>query len=380
MNLPMFITQAASPPTPSDVKTYLRGNGWKAVSSSERWSTFQITLEGHDVVLDVPELVDASDYPRAVQSMLNDLARVYQRGPAQLLRELHSASRDLIRLSIVSNETSDGRISVETGRLVYEAARDMLLSAACSAIEPKQAFPKRKPEIATKLLQQAKFGQSEFGSFILTIECDVPIKLQNPLIDTIEVEELPFVRKASLGLLRGLSAAKFAARESITAGNADAFFNGVREGLSANLCEAIVALLEATQAERFEADFRFASSWPDLHKLNGSLRFSHENASVLRQGAQSLRSQAGYPAVELAGAIVRLESREPVDGGNVVMFTNYEGRDFQVQLQLQGDEYVDAVHAHRDGVIVSCKGDLIRSGRNWTLHDRSRLVLQEDGA
>jgi hypothetical protein len=58
-------------------------------------------------------------------------------------------------------------------------------------IDPRPVFPKRKPEDAMDLLDRARFGQTEVGSFVLTLECTIAPRLQQPLLADEGDEDAP---------------------------------------------------------------------------------------------------------------------------------------------------------------------------------------------
>ena len=53
-----------------------------------------------------------------------------------------------------------------------ERARDLVLAAACAAITKRAYFATRKPTKATDYLSRVRMGQTERGSYVLTIRSD----------------------------------------------------------------------------------------------------------------------------------------------------------------------------------------------------------------
>jgi hypothetical protein len=60
-------------------------------------------------------------------------------------RDIAAASTDTIRVAIEGISTRDGRIPLAAGYRAYGATREMILAAACSVIDPRSVFAKRKP-------------------------------------------------------------------------------------------------------------------------------------------------------------------------------------------------------------------------------------------
>lgn len=173
---------------------------------------------------------------------------------------------------------------MEAGRRVFAAARDLMLAAACSAIDPGPVFTQRKPDEAMRLLDRARFGQTERGSFVLTMESSLPPRLQQSLIEDTD-PEAPLERKTCVRLAQALHSAEGAVRESAAAG-------------------------------------------------------------ILRAAATQLREEACYPATQILGSVMKLDSPNPEAGGEVVIQADLDGRLRQVKVLLGTTAYQDAIQSH----------------------------------
>jgi hypothetical protein len=229
-----------------------------------------------------------------------------------------------------------------------------------------------------KVLERAKFGQTEVGSFVLSIECRVPPRLQQGLLPPDGDPEAPLERKTFLHLARALYGMEQATRASTTSGMLDPFRERSQEGVSANLCDAVAEVLEASAADRLTAGFSFAARRPVAVMVPRSVAFPAETASILRGAAAGLREEAGHAGAELEGTLIRLESGDPAAGGSVVLRADVEGRDRSVRLLLEPGAYQDAIRAHGARARVRCRGDLAREGRSWMIrHPEAFLVLAD---
>jgi hypothetical protein len=369
MTSALWLPQPAAVPSPAELAAYLRQKGWSLKTADARWALYAKPVDGEEIVFEVPQLAAAPDFARVVGFLLDDIARFEQRNAASVLRDVKASSVDIVRLSIEGSSTRDGRIPVEAGHRVYDAARDLLLAAACSVIDPRPAFAKRKPEEAMSLLGRARFGQTEIGSFVLTMECAIAPRLQQPMPGVDNDPDAPFERKTCLRLAHALTGAERAARQSAASGRLDPFRDRVKDGVSANLCEAVAEVLEATSADALRAGFSFASSRPLLREVPSGAAFSADIAAVLREASTQLREEASYPATEIVGTIVGLKSDDSAAGGGVDLRVHLEGRQRKVRVSLEPAAYQEALTAHRDGALVRCLGDLEREGRSWVLRN-----------
>lgn len=125
----------------------------------------EVSLMGH-----------ALDYPRRFREVVDDLAMLERRPVEQIVKEIRTSASDLFKIRLSGAEL--GRISVDQGARAFQRARDLLLAAACTAVERRAVYWRRKPDAARELLSKARFGPTDAGSFVLTVETAVP-----PLLD-----------------------------------------------------------------------------------------------------------------------------------------------------------------------------------------------------
>ena len=86
-----------------------------------------------------------------------------------------------------------GNVGFEAGVNLFEKARDLMMAAACSAIETKAVHPNRKPDKASRYLRNIRLGQTEMGSFVVQIISRVSPELEHRgQLDLIESVEAPF--------------------------------------------------------------------------------------------------------------------------------------------------------------------------------------------
>lgn len=88
------LPQLAAAPSPSELVAYLRQQGWALVSDGTDWAVCKKSLEGEEVVLEVPQQAAARDYARAVGVLLDDIARLERRSPANVLWDVKATCCD----------------------------------------------------------------------------------------------------------------------------------------------------------------------------------------------------------------------------------------------------------------------------------------------
>ncbi len=364
-------------PSPSEVMGYLRQGGWKFVRKTERWSVFGRTSNSEVVELDIPLVAEARDYSRAVGVTLEDLERLEQRPAGNILRDILASANDLVRLSLKGPAVEDGRVDIDAGAQLHASIRELVLAAACAAIDTRPVYARRKPEKAMEHLRRARFAPSEIGSYVLVVETPIPPVLQTNAPASSEPE--PFERRVGIFLSRGLYAAREAANEAAVSGSLEPFTSRVSSGVSANLCEAISTLVEVGPTHTLSVDFGFASSRPASSEVQRRVQFAPDHTSILREAAAKLRAQTTLPDLEMEGPIHKLESANPDQGGEAIVLANVDGKHHRVRVRLGAADYQLAVDAHGERQLVRGTGELVKEGAGFRLQNpRGFGVVAED--
>ncbi|MFZ5443148.1 MAG: hypothetical protein ACOZQL_24280 [Myxococcota bacterium] len=353
----LWLNQPMATPAPAEIAAYLRSKGWSRESVRGAWAIFK---KGDDAI-EVPQVDAARDYSRMVSALLQDLEQTEARPAALIARDIRAATVDTIRLSLQGSAMRDGRIPIEAGMHAYEGARNLFLAAACSSLDRRSVHPKRKPDRAVRVLDTARFGQTEVGSFVMTIETPVAPSLQASLLE--EDRDPPLERQTSVLLATALQATSEAIQESAATGDIAPFRDRADRGVSANLCDALVELLSGAGAEQLEASFSFATHRP-ISAPSTRTVLRTEVSPLLTEASKTLRAQASFPDYTVEGLIVRLGSGEPSEGGHITVMADVEGRTRNVTIEVDASDYAQALHAHQRQQLVSLSGELtVEAGR-----------------
>ena len=100
----------------------------------------------------------------AWSEVLRTLEHVEQRSQLEILRDLRTSSSDLIRIRASASQTTTGSIPLDLGVRFVEEAREMMLAAACSAIEPRPYYATRKPVQANEYLSRVRMDKPSVGA------------------------------------------------------------------------------------------------------------------------------------------------------------------------------------------------------------------------
>lgn len=229
--------------TPSAMISYVTTEGWIRTDKYGEHSDVYAKAGGPELI--IPGTAQLGDYAQVVAEVIDELARHENRSELQVFRDLIGSDRDVVRVRAPEAD-GDGSVQVDAGVNIFAQAREILLSAACSANEPRPAYRTGKNKEATAYMSRVRLGQTEHGSFVVTLFAPVPPSLEGPKQSDfwpVPAEE-PFDRLVTRYLADGLQAAHKAAEQVVRGGGINAFTNAVHKGVSANLCEALSSLID----------------------------------------------------------------------------------------------------------------------------------------
>ncbi|MCY4374867.1 MAG: hypothetical protein OXC31_13935 [Spirochaetaceae bacterium] len=309
----------------------------------------------------VPRTERLGDYASVVAMLIDTFANVADEDAMTVYRDLVTADRDVVRVRAA--ESDDGSVGLDDGVNLVSGARDLLLSAACSIREPQPVYRPGANREAAELLKRMRLGQTDHGSFGVTLLTPVVPPAMPALFPDLDDRSAPIERRTTRRLVEAVVAAQHAT-ERAAAGDGGAFEGTVSSGVSANLCEALVRIIEPFPA--LDVGVSWARTRPVAIQRT-VVRFGQADAALLREAAHSLRERAPRPDVRLHGFVRLLKRGEADDDGTIGLATDIEGKQQSVVAVLGRADYERAVQAHKDRALVVLAGDLERAGQRWRL-------------
>lgn len=348
--------------SPAALSAYARAEGWTKVEPYGDFSDVYVADGLPEIIL--PRTENLSDYANVVSTLIGIFARVADVDEFALYRDLVTADRDVIRMR--APDSSDGAVSLDDGVGFVRGASDLLLAAACSYDNPQPLYRAGANKEARDYLRQMRLGQTEQGSFVLTLLSPVvPPPMQLALnLDSKELPEEDIVERRITKHLAGTLKAARKAIEGTVSGASDAFATVLPEGVSANLCEALDKMI--VPFSTMDVSFVWARTRPVL-KAREVIRFSNDDAPILREAARAFRQRGPRLDESLVGFVNILSRREDEDEGKVRLKTEIDGTLQSVNTILSQSEYARAIQAHAEQATVIAEGDLERVGQRWNL-------------
>lgn len=357
--------------SPIDLSAYLRNRQWRreGETPNELAQYWSHTLESGDSVdVLIPTDRTVRDFSRRMMETLQTLQQIEGRSQLAILTDIQQISSDVIRWRWIQDNAQDGTIPLEQGEQFIAQVRIQLLAAACSTARPKQYFGAQKPAVAQEYMKAARLGQSERGSYVVTVQSPVPPQLSSPAMPDVDEIE-PFERRVTLTLGKALSELRHLASNALTTGLPD-LESLATKGVSANLCDSVAVMLGADQVRRdIEVTVSMAGSRPSQIASPTRLRLSSDLGPVIAQVGQRLRETATQDDYELTGFVTDLR-RGPQDPlGVATVKGQIDGAFRRVEIAVAADTYNSVlVPAHTNRLMIRCEGELQKvHGRSYQL-------------
>lgn len=364
---------------PVDAALYLRSKGWTRqvipITNASLWHYGQ----GDDKIEALlPMDVELSDYAFRMGDLLSVIATAENRSQLQVYSDLLTVTADVIRIRIADPEFADGSLPIEEHVQIAQKTRDLVLAAACAATERRPVWHKRKPAQAMDHVRRVRIGQSERGSYVVTLISRVTPLLHNPNEQLLQIED-PFERQVTQTLAQSLYALNRAAENAATNQEMGAFDQAVQNGVNANLCDAVVGLWGNSEAQRnLEFTFSWSPTRPVQQEVVSKVTLSSDRFPVIREAGKQMREREPLPDFELSGPVVKLEKEEGALTGKATIFGLVEDRQARVVMELADQSYHLAITAHDSGRTIRASGTLVKEGHGYVLRNTSDPVIEEE--
>ncbi|WP_330468605.1 hypothetical protein OG547_28245 [Streptomyces longwoodensis] len=338
-------------PEPGDVDPAVLGalllrHGWRrrggAAGRYGRWTPPGPGAAGTSLLVPVSRAFPDSD------DLLGEALDALARSASPSAREV------LVSLAVPSDEVRwwrdvpggpAGTASWTAEERLRAAARRTLLAAALATRARAGYHGARHRRTAAALLEGVLVGPAAEGRALTAF---VPVAT---------------ARALAVRLHQSLCAAREAIDYRRATGGMDAFDSAVGAGVSRELTEALVALVQGTEGARVAVEWAPAAGVPEDCAASGEpVEFSPGDLPALREaGARYLREEPAVP-VRITGTVVRLRRSGPRGEGSVRLRV-LAGADVpHVRLTLDEDGYRTAGQAHLAGLPVRVRGRLESRG------------------
>jgi hypothetical protein len=356
---------------PLEMAAYLRAKGWRQEADlGGKGSLWLLQADGAEFDVTLPARRELGDYVLRIAEVLRAVADAEGRSQADVMRDVQTTTADLIRVRAPSRNAESGTLPLDQAVVFVERSRDLMLAAACAAIDKRPVFAKRKAQQAMDYLGHVRMGQTERGSYVLTILSPVAPELRPVQQSLLPMEpEEPYERVVTRTLMVGLKALNEAAAQAAAQGNMTPFQEAVSRGVSANLCDAVVGLSAVSAGEGLDVQVSWSRTRPIDEATPVRVMLDSDSIPLIEEAARQFRETTSTDDFEVEGTVTRLDRGPAATEGDVTITGYVEGQMRRVSLRLEEATYRQAIQAHEERRPVRCTGELVREGHGYRLQN-----------
>lgn len=344
------------------VTAYLGSTGWKRRADFPRPEVLVFDGppddEGEPITAVISSSTTMRDFRAGLARLVEALGSLEDRSPYQIALDMRSPGTDRLYARVISDMTTNGSIPLPFASVLLQGLRDLVASAACAEEDARPFFAKTT-RLGIEHARSWRFGQTQIGSFVATIECPVVPTVGQPP----DADAPPLGRRVTERIMRGLGALD----RAVLDGRPDGLLHAYRDGLNANMCEALLSLKTPGIELQLELSVQWSKRLPASGRVPRTARIEGRGFELLDATAKTLRTPKESNERAFTGEIVKLQRESDEERTAVLRFTE-DGRRIQAKMQLSVEDYLLACDAHRGGALVTLEGRLERvSHKQWCI-------------
>lgn len=354
--------------TSLELRDYAISYGWVLVKEALKDGLFVLNSPNDDYSqLIFPKDQTESDFRSMAEKSLHRLSVFNKIDEPRLIDAIREVNDDVIGLRYYSDRKTVNSISFDEAFESIKAARQLLLSAASSVINPVIFHPKLNRTDPQEMIKKVRFRHTEEGSFVLRISCpfDMTNHSEQSLLPSNPIK--PLSRNAFE--LINLSSSNIL--EAVDSASIQELFESESKSenpiVSYNLCDALIGLYDEERELPFQLVFDWSRAslakfpFPNLpHRIS----FPYSHKEKLEEVKSYFTPQRKDISGKFFGSVETLDGEldsEDRRSGSVMLSIIYDNEILKARVNLGPDDYATAVDAHtKAGGVVQFKGDLKR--------------------
>lgn len=360
------------------IRSYLLTTGWLEVDVLERLATIwrRPEYELSEAELLLPLAPDLRDFRDRMADFFLALAEFEGRDIEVVLQAIRLSAIDLVSVQVRHDDVQDGTIPLDDGVLLNQRARDLMTSAVLSTLSKRRHFQGNRPPEATAYLARLRLGQTKIGSYVVNVLAPVGVIASAQE----ELEPVTLSQTVTSNLASALKALTDAITKYKSTRNPAVFDLAVERGASANMCEALASFSGASRTRSFSLRLDPARGPSFDQSTSLSFEFEATDAQILGEAAGYFRDNYVLPDQTICGMVKRLDRLPGAETGTVTITAPLiGGQDKNIAVELAGDAYNEAIHAHERKVAVECRGDVHVTPRSARLLNPSGFKVFWNG-
>jgi hypothetical protein len=247
--------------------------------------------------------------------------------------------------------------------MLVEKGRELMIASTLSTFQKRRHYSGPRSLDAQNFISDLRLGQTEVGSYIVNIIAP----LSKYLVNDSNLESSSLSRAVLTNLSRGLVALDLAVKKYISSEEITVFEATINDGVSANLCDALIGISGQSKNRDFNISLKLGLSENYDQEIKFDHNFNADKISIIERASEYFKGNYIIENYEVSGPVVRMDHESSEEFGVIKVSTALVDGQKNVSIQLSIDSYWEAHSAHKAGESVVCKGDLHVSPRSANL-------------
>lgn len=361
---------------------YLKDTGWEVFPSKRTYvKIFQCEKNNDFYQVTIPMEKNLNDYKEAMFNAVEITAKAENKSIEQVILYLLNPNTDILKIRLDKKEIEAGNILFDDAIRVYENAKKLLAAAALDVLHPKKYHQGRIDDCILKFLSSCRFGQTEIGSYIVSIVCPFAELDENDNYKQLSIfsdeEECAnsLTRQVTNRVMENISFIK----NQIDNGEFHQLILPENSNIiSANFYEALGGL----NLDMDGTDVEFIAEWSPVIKNNYCIKnrilLTHDYYQPIETTIKKLKNET-KKSTRIIGRIKKLESSPDVQkrthGKITLVYLDEHDKPKTVMASLNKNDYDKAIKAHEQGHYVEIFGKF-SSGKRASMSCESFVVIE----
>lgn len=327
-----------------DFNKYLLSKGWRLSSKISGLANIWRFQDDDSYEILQPTSYELKDFYNRVNDLINVLCDIENKSKSEIIKEIDNISNDIISLRVIHDDVANGEIPFSDGILLFNKAKELMLSAARSAIKPqRERYSGKNPETVEHFFNSLKLGQTEVGSYVLNLVA--PIYWDDDSQG--DYCKVPFSRVVTERLMVSILKLNDAVEKYKKNGDIKVFETIIRDGANATLCSALIGLSGHGKSRSVEIKVLQSLISDDFNSRGEKILITPDKIRYIEEAERFYANDYVLDNYNLIGAVTRLK-RDINSIGGVVTIVEPSDNNRKVIVELDGEHYDQAIKAHEN--------------------------------
>lgn len=156
---------------PNRLEKYLASTGWLEDGKISDIAKVWHRPEESHFELEIIQPLDQGlrDYPQRMYEAIQILSEYEEVSLTKIIQDINNFDSDVVKIKVISPDVDGGAIPIDDGVLLFEKAKDLLVSSTLATFHKKRFFSGSWPAAVKEFVDTLKFGQTERGSYVVNV-------------------------------------------------------------------------------------------------------------------------------------------------------------------------------------------------------------------